>query len=185
MCEKFYDKIFQDKSYKSYYADDKILQHYGIISLFELRVSGFAHTYMYQYNDYRDYCPIEEIRFDEDCGRNIDVYDFLKFNDYMILLTKTMLERYKENFISPIFNETEISVLNQIMEENKNNQRIHEMIESEVSGAKQLIDIKNEENNHRGEHFLESADHFLEKFLTAKLLINPKENPRIVIFDSY
>lgn len=97
-----------------------------------------CYCYMYQYSNYTHYYPIEEIIDADYCGYNISSKDFLRFNDYIILLTKKILDsgidgyKYTKND----FTDLEKKTLEIVNYQFADDQKLHEIIEEEFHSYK-------------------------------------------------
>lgn len=160
---------------------------YGITLLYDLPGTTTCYSYMFQYGNYTEYYPIEEIKFDEDEeGRNIDVKDFLKFNDYMILLMSSILssginEYYNdaENYLD----EYEKTILEQTTLTYHKDKKFLKIIEEEFNFIKSSHENTNEVDS-ATVNTVYCAHNILTTSIKMKLKINPKKNSRIVIVDS-
>ncbi|MBB6372459.1 hypothetical protein [Chryseobacterium shigense] len=171
---------FERESYsvrENHFLD--LCKHYGILLLYELPTSTVCTSYMFQYGNYTQYFPIEEMR-DVDGGINIDSKDFLCFNDYMILLTEKILSE-KLNEYGHDFTENEKKVIDEIKAENINNSLLSEEVENEFIYLKDIIST--DDSGPEAQTVYYAYDFFL-KSLEMKSLIDLNKNPRIVILDS-
>jgi hypothetical protein len=164
------------------------LEKYGIILLYEIKPKTQCWSYMFQYGDYTNEYPIEEIRFDnEDQGINIDSTDFLKFNDYVILMMKKILdlELYDDYSYVHTF---EMDVLRQTVIEYKDDMTLSKVIENNFNWIKsnweEEVALGNDNSNAYAQ-IVYYASGVLRKSIEMKLKIKPSENPRVVIVDSY
>ncbi|GAA5090098.1 hypothetical protein GCM10023210_15760 [Chryseobacterium ginsengisoli] len=160
---------------------------YGITLLYELPGTTTCYSYMFQYGNYTEYYPIEEIKFDKDEeGRNIDVKDFLKFNDYMILLMNRILssginEYYNDS--ESYLNELEKTILEQTILKYHKDKEFLKIIEEEFNFIKSTHESTNEVDS-ATVNTVYCAHNILTTSIEMKLKINPKKNSRIVIVDS-
>jgi len=185
--ELLYGKRYEEfRSNKN--VQNLIYEGYGIMLLYELPGTKTCYSYMFQYGNYTEYYPIEEIKFNEDeQGQNINVEDFLKFNDYVILLMNRILssginEYYNdsENYV----NELEKKILEQItLKYNKDNELL-KIIEEEFSFIKSSYEDTNEVSS-ATVNTIYCAHNILTTSIKMKLKINPEKNTRIVIVDSW
>jgi hypothetical protein len=181
-----YDSEGNDwKSRDSY--QNKIYEEYGITLLYELPTSTVCSSYMFQYGNYTEYYPIEKLNDNDDGGGNIDTRDFLKFNDYMILMMKRILDSGIDGY-DYNFEEIDKNELNRTVLEYKDDKAILEIIEKEFNFIKSHWDIKETRSSDYKDpesNTVYRAYEFLEKSIEMKLKINSKENTRIIIVDSY
>jgi hypothetical protein len=91
---------------------------------------------MFQYGNYTEYFPLDEIKGD-DGGSNILSEDFLRFNDYVILVMKRILESKLDGYDYELTEEEE-KIIEAIKTENQNNSLLFEVIENQLNF---LIDI--------------------------------------------
>lgn len=182
-----YDNDGNDWKLRDIYQN-KIYEEYGITLLYELPTSTVCSSYMFQYGNYTEDYPIEKIKFDkDDGGGNIDTRDFLKFNDYMILMMKRILDSGIDGYDFN-FEEIDKNVLDKTVLEYKDDKAILEIIEKEFNFIKSYWDVKEtRSSNYKDPESttVYRAYEFLEKSIEMKLKINPKENTRIIIVDSY
>ena len=102
---------------------------------------------MFQYGNYTDYYPIEEIKFDKDDeGENISSFDFLKFNDYMILIMKRIINGKLDGDSNYYLNDNEMTVLNKVIMENEDNNILHQIIEKEFIWLKSNFESEGKGN---------------------------------------
>ncbi len=165
--------FFDIKKYNTIY------KQYGLELLYDIGSSTTCYSYMFQYGNFTNYFPIEEV------GRNIDSNDFLKFNDYMILMMKRILDSgicssisgYEEEFNEKI-------IIDALVEKYKNNKVLLEVIENEFYFLKTYWDKQDEHSRSPEINTIWSACQFLSISIQMKQIINPKINTRIVIVDS-
>lgn len=159
---------------------ESIYTHYGIIELFKLPTKTVCTAYMFQYGNYTEYFPLDEIKGD-DGGSNILSEDFLRFNDYVILVMKRILES-KLNENDDQLTEEEEKIVEAIKTENKDHSRLFEVVENQLNF---LIDMAANDNDGPYSQTIYYASVFLSKAIEMKLIIDIQKNPRIVIVDSY
>jgi hypothetical protein len=161
-------------------VSEKNMDSYGVKLLYELPTKTVCYSYMYQYCNYTNYYPIEEIIDSDYFGYNIAAEDFLRFNDYMILLTKKILdsgidgyEYTEKDFTDP--EKKAIQIVNHKFEGEK---EFHKIIEEEILYLKDSID---KENNDGATQIVWYASAFLSK--SIQMLENINLQDRVVILD--
>ncbi|AYZ13511.1 hypothetical protein EGY05_16895 [Chryseobacterium arthrosphaerae] len=159
---------------------EKLYDHSGITLLYEIPTSTVCYSYMFQYANYTHYFPLDEIKSD-DGGTNILSEDFLRFNDYIILLMKRILENKLDGYDYQLTEEEE-QIIDTIKTENQSNPVLFEVIEEEL----QFI-TETSATDHKGPYSqtICYAYDFLNKAIEMKLKIDIEKNSRIVIVDSY
>jgi len=94
--ESHFHSIDKDRA-----TSEQILQElynrFGITLLYEVPTSTVCYCYMFQYGNYTHCFPVDQ-KTDEDIGITIGSKDFLRFNDYMILLAKQILDSRLDGF---------------------------------------------------------------------------------------
>ncbi|MCQ4141123.1 hypothetical protein [Chryseobacterium sp. EO14] len=179
---KYNDEFKADRN-----LQNTIYQKYGITLLYEIPGTTTCYSYMFQYGNYTEYYPIEEIKFDKDEeGQNICVKDFLRFNDYMILMMNRILssgvnEYYPQS--ESYLNESEKDIVNEIILKHQNDEYLLNIIEQEFNFIKSSYDEKKEYYS-AVENTVYCAVNILSNSILMKLKINPEKNTRIVIVDS-
>ncbi|WP_241286584.1 hypothetical protein [Chryseobacterium arthrosphaerae] len=159
---------------------EKLYDHSGITLLYEIPTSTVCYSYMFQYANYTHYFPLDEIKSD-DGGTNILSEDFLRFNDYIILLMKRILENKLDDYDYQLTEEEE-QIIEAIKIENKDNSHLFEVVENELNF---LIDMASNDNDGPYSQTIYYANVFLSKAIEMKLKIDIEKNSRIVIVDSY
>ncbi len=163
---------------------EELYDRYGLIRLYELPTSTICTSYMFQYANYTHYFPIYELENYGlkkcDGGINIDSTDFLKFNDYMILLMKMILDRKMDGYEYD-FTKNEEDIIQRITAHHQNNLILFKEIESECDFIK---DCSSDEKGPYAQTIY-YAYAFFKQSIEMKLRINAEKNPRIVILDSY
>lgn len=159
---------------------ESLYNHYGIIELFKLPTKTVCTAYMFQYGNYTEYFPLDEIKGD-DGGANILSEDFLRFNDYVILVMKRIIES-KLNDNDDQLTDEEEKIIEVIKIENKDNSHLFEVVENELNF---LIDMASNDNDGPYSQTIYYANVFLSKAIEMKLKIDIEKNSRIVIVDSY
>ncbi|KMQ65658.1 hypothetical protein ACM46_07225 [Chryseobacterium angstadtii] len=173
----------RDYSAREKYLED-LYDHYGIILLYELPTSTVCTSYMFQYANYTHYFPIYELENfgleHSDGGINIDSKDFLRFNDYMILLMKMILDKKMDGYEYE-FTKSEEDIIRHITADNENNLILFKEIESECDF------IKESSSDEKGPYAqtIYYAYAFFKQSIEMKLRIDVEKNPKIVILDSY
>ncbi|MFY7815522.1 MAG: hypothetical protein ACOVRK_10090, partial [Chryseobacterium taeanense] len=153
---------------------------YGIKQLYEIPNKTLCFSYLYQYSNYTNYHPIDEIVDAEYYGYNISAEDFLKFNDYIILLTKKILDngidgyRYTEKDFTDLEKKT-FETLNNKLSDNK---ELHKIIEEEFLYLKKDVD---NENNGGATQIVWYASEFFSK--SVQMQENIDLQNRVVILD--
>lgn len=164
--------------------EQEMYEKYGVSLLYELPTSTVCYSYMFQYGNYTNYYPIEEIKFDKDDeGENISSFDFLKFNDYMILTMKKIIDGKLDGDSNYYLNDNEMSVLNKVIIEHVDNNILHLNIEKEFNWIKSCFDSEGK-GNEPEKNTVYRATEFLSKSIELKSKINPIKNTRVVIVDS-
>ncbi|WEK70229.1 MAG: hypothetical protein P0Y62_01495 [Candidatus Chryseobacterium colombiense] len=186
------EELVYGKHYEEFQVNrdvrNSIYSKYGITLLYELPGTTTCYSYMFQYGNFTHYYPIKEIKTDEDeQGQNIDAKDFLRFNDYIILLMNRILssginEYYKdsENYL----NEFEKNILTEISLEYHDDDKFLNLIEEEFNDIKSNFEHKKNTDSPII-NTIYRADSILSKSIEMKQKINPEKNTRIVIVDSY
>ncbi|KFF16028.1 hypothetical protein IW22_23355 [Chryseobacterium sp. JM1] len=182
------EEVYSDSTGSNYSAMEKHLgdlyNRYGIILLYELPTSTVCTSYMFQYGNYTHYFPIYELENyglkHSDGGVNIDSTDFLKFNDYMILLMKMILDRKMDGYEYD-FTKNEEDIIQRITADHQNNLIMFKEIESECDFIK---DCSSDEKGPYAQTIY-YAYAFFKQSIEMKLRIDTEKNARIVILDSY
>ncbi|MDQ0782962.1 hypothetical protein [Chryseobacterium sp. W4I1] len=182
------EEVYSESTISDYSAMKKHLgdlyDWYGIILLYELPTSTVCTSYMFQYGNYTHYFPIYELENDKlgnsEGGINMDSTDFLKFNDYMILLVKMILDKKMDGYEYE-FTKKEEDIIRQITADHQNNLILFKEIERECDF------IKESSADGKGPYAqtIYYAYSFFKQSIEMKLRINVEKNPRIVILDSY
>lgn len=159
---------------------EKLYDHSGITLLYKIPSSTICYSYMFQYGNYTHYFPLDEIK-SEDGGTNILSEDFLRFNDYVILVMKRIIERKLNGYDYELTEEEENSI-GIIKTENKDNALLFEVIEDELNF---LIEMSATDNDGPYSQTIYHAYDFLRRSIEMKSKIDVQKNPRIVIIDSY
>lgn len=160
-----------------------VYKRYGIISLYRVHTSTVCYSYMFQYGNYTAYYPIEEVKFNKDDeGMNISAEDFLRFNDYMILIMKHILNSGIEDNFNP--DEYENSTIDKTEAKYRDNTTIFDIIEKQFNYLKSYFEEPDERSNAPQKNTIYFASLFLTRSIEMKLNINPSKNKRIVIVDS-
>lgn len=159
---------------------ERLYNRSGITLLYEIPSSTICYSYMFQYANYTHYFPLDEIK-SEDGGTNILSEDFLRFNDYVILVMKRILERKLDGYDYELTEEEE-KIIEGIKNENQNNSLLFEIIEDELNF---LIELSATDNNGPYSETIYRAYDFLIRSIEMKSRIDVQKNPRIVIIDSY
>ena len=185
-----YDMNLEKHSYGEDYwklkekEEHEMYGKYGILLLYELPTSTVCYSYMFQYGNYTNYYPIEEIKFDKDNeGENISSFDFLKFNDYMILTMKRIIDGKLDGDGNYYLNDNEMTVLNKVIIENEDNKILHQIIEKEFNWIKSYFESEGK-GNEIEENTVYRSTEFLSKSIELKSKIDPIKNTRVVIVDS-
>ncbi|KFF01664.1 hypothetical protein [Chryseobacterium luteum] len=182
------EEIYSESTGSDYATREKYLEElydrYGLILLYELPTSTVCTSYMFQYGNYTHYFPIYEPENYElgnsDGGINIDSKKFLKFNDYMILLMKMILDKKMDGYEYE-FTKTEEDIIRHITADHENNLILFKEIERECDFIK---DCSSDEKD----PYIQTiyyAYAFFKQSIEMKLRIDTEKNPRIVILDSY
>ncbi len=124
----------QEKSSNLSYAhNEALLKRYGIEHLFYNR----GYSYMFLYGAFSYYLEPMQIRSDDYDGHNISSKDFLLFNDYVILVTKKLIESDFHNERPHTFTETELDIVNQILQDRSGDSAFFEAIENRFEDVKE------------------------------------------------
>ncbi|GAB0155398.1 hypothetical protein CHRYSEOSP005_06590 [Chryseobacterium sp. Alg-005] len=178
-----YDNEGSDWKSRDNYQN-KIYEEYGITLLYELPTSTVCYSYMFQYGNYTHHYPIEEIKFDKDDeGENISSFDFLKFNDYMILIMKRIIDGKLDGDSNYYLNDNEMTILNKVIMEHEDNNILHLIIEHEFNFIKSCFESEGKASDPE-KNTVYRATEFLNKSIEMKSKINPLKNTRVVIVDS-
>ncbi|AZA48751.1 hypothetical protein EG346_11435 [Chryseobacterium carnipullorum] len=167
----------RDDTIKEKYFEE-LYDHYGIILLYEIPTSTVCTSYMFQFGNYTHYFPISESE-NSDGGINMDSTDFLKFNDYTILLMKMILDKKMDGYEYE-FTKSEEDIIQRITADQQNNLILLKEIEHECDFIK---DCSADEKGPYAQTIY-YAYAFFKQFIEMKLRINADKNPRIVILDS-
>jgi len=178
------EEIHSKFSAEGYPVIEKHLQNlndrFGIILLYELPTSTVCTSYMFQYGNYTHYFPIYDMP-SKDGGTNLDSKDFLHFNDYIILLTKMILDNNLDGY-EYTFTKDEEEIIHRITEENQNHLVLFKEVENEYEFLKNAISTDTNGPNAQTIYY---AYTFFKQSLEMKSRIQTEKNPRIVILDSY
>ncbi|WP_326984988.1 hypothetical protein VUJ46_10805 [Chryseobacterium sp. MYb264] len=157
---------------------EKDIEKYGVNLLYE--IPTVRYSYMYQYSNYTNYYPIEEITDNDYYGYNISAVDFLKFNDYMILLTRKILDSRMNgyDYSEKDFTDLEKKVLEIINYQFKDADGLHKIIEEEILYLRNSVD--NEDNNDATQ-IVWCASEFFSKSVLMREKIDLQN--RVVILD--
>ena len=159
---------------------ESLYEHSGIIPLYTLSSTTVCYAYMFQYGNYKEYFPIEKLSTN-DSGENIKSEDFLRFNDYIILLTKKILEYNLDGYNYELTPEEKL-IISDIETENQNNPLLFEIIEEELDFLKKIF---SEDKSGPYPQTVYDAYTFFKQSLEMKSKIDTEKNPRIIILDSY
>lgn len=159
---------------------ENLYNHYGIIELFMIPHTTVCSAYMFQYGNYTHYFPIDELK--NDFGVNIRPEDFLRFNDYVILVMKRILESKPDDDYDYQLTEEEEKIVHAIRIENQSNSHLFEVIEDELNF---LIEMSATDNNGPYSQTIYNAYHFLSTSIEMKAKIDIEKNSRIIIVDTY
>lgn len=188
----FYDKNRKDREvgeeFWKYYnrENQQIYEKYGILELYRIPTSNACYSYMNQYCNYIEFYPIEEVLFDEeDEGLNISSLDFLKFNDYMIVLMKRIVDSEPADSYIYVLDDHEMLILDKVVIEYKTNDTLHSIIEDEFNFIKSCIQHEFSVYCPRHETLFRATEFLKKSIQMMKAKINPEINPRIVIVNSF
>lgn len=178
LSEQIYSLPAQDRWKVTSEQIENLYNHYGIIELFEIPSKTKCTSYMFQYGNYTEFFPITELR--NDFGVNIPSEDFLRFNDYVILSMKRILDcKLDDSNVEPTMEEENIIEATKI--ENKDNLYLFEVVEKELNF---LIEMSADDNYGPYSQTIYSAYEFLIQSIEMKTKIDPEQNPRIIIVDA-
>jgi hypothetical protein len=159
---------------------EKDIGKYGINLLYEIPNKPLCFSYLYQYSNYTNYHPIDEIVDTVYYGYNISAEDFLKFNNYIILLTKKILDNgidgygYTEKDFTDLEKKTFEIINNKLANDNE----LHKIIEEEFLFLKKDVD---NENNGGATQIVWYASEFFSKSIQMRENIDLQN--RVVILD--
>ncbi|MDN3691583.1 hypothetical protein QWZ06_04615 [Chryseobacterium tructae] len=122
---------------------ENLYNYYGIVELFKLPSKTVCAAYIFQYGNYTEYYPLDEIKGD-DGGANITSENFLHFNDYVILVMKRILESKLNDDYDYQLTEEEEKIVDVITIENQGNSHLSEIIADEL---KFLIEMSADDHN--------------------------------------
>ncbi|MGU3376253.1 hypothetical protein [Chryseobacterium sp. M5A1_1a] len=159
----------------------KTLYNYlGITRLYELDTTKAGKAYTYLYETYIDSFPIERVQ-----GKNVSVNirseDFLRFNDFIILMTKRIIESKLHEYNDELSEEEEI-IIETVRSENQQNELLSEAIEDQL---KFLIKVFYPDDR---QDFIQAVYHahtFLQQAIKIRSKVDVQKNPRIIIVDIY
>lgn len=166
------------------YCEYELTQH-GIESIFSV-VSVTAYSFMFQWGHYQDIFEPDEFFRNVGEGRNISTPDFLNFLDYIILLCRDLMNSEMCDFTYD-YSEAKKTVILDIEERNKDNEKLRQLIEREFTFLLGLWNQYKDDWEDRNPDLMTitCADWFFERALYMKEVINPAYNTRIVVDDSY
>ncbi|MCQ9640744.1 hypothetical protein MP478_15255 [Chryseobacterium sp. WG14] len=162
----------RDEYFKTLY------HHLGITRLYQLPGTKASAAYAYQYENYTDFFPIDKLG-NGNWGANIRSEDFLRFNDYLILTAKRIIESRLCD--EDITREEEI-IINTIKTENQDNALLFEIIGQELEFLTKVF-YPNDKSPYTQTVYHAYA--FLKQSIEMRSKINIQKNPRIIISDSY
>lgn len=173
--------LFAHDSLESREEYMKTLYDYlGITRLYELDTTKAGNAYSYLYEIYTDYFPIERIR-GKHLSANIRSEDFLRFNDFVILLTKRIIESALYEYHDELSEEEEI-IIETIRSENLQDEALSEAIEDQM---KFFINVFFPDDR---QDFIQAVYHaltFLQHAIRMRSEIDIQKNPRIILVDIY
>ncbi|REC63023.1 hypothetical protein DRF65_07270 [Chryseobacterium pennae] len=173
--------LFAHDSLETREAYLKTLYDYlGITRLYELDTLNAGKAYAYLYENYVDYFPIARIR-GKYFSANIQSEDFLHFNDFLILMTKRIIESKLYDY-DDVLTEEEESIIETIRLENQQNLLLSEAIEDQM---KFLINVFFPDDR---QDFIQAVYHaytFLKQAIRIRSMIDLQKNPRVIIVDIY
>lgn len=159
---------------------ETLYQYLGIFWLYEFPNAAAYYGYMHQYENYTEFFPVSMLK-NYQSGIRICSEDFLLFNDYVILVTKEILDRKIHDHEHKLTEEEERTV-NTIKKENQDNSLLFEIIEQEVQFlAKVFYPSEKSPYSHSVLH----SYSFFRKSIEMKSRIDAKKNPKILILQSY
>ncbi|AZA77740.1 hypothetical protein EG347_09515 [Chryseobacterium sp. G0186] len=157
-----------------------LYDYLGITRLYELNTTKAGKAYAYLYEIYTDSFPIEGIR-GKHFSANIRSEDFLRFNDFVILLTKRIIESALYEYHDELSEQEEI-IIEAIRSENLHNELLSEAIEDQM---KFLINVFFPDDR---QDFIQAVYHaltFLQHAIRMRSEIDVQKNPRIILVDIY
>ncbi|AZA80484.1 hypothetical protein C1637_22865 [Chryseobacterium lactis] len=175
---QLYPLFSQDSSEVRVKYIEDLYDYLGITCLYQLPDSACT-AYSYQYEWYTETFPID--RLYKDKGANIRSDDFLHFNDYVILVAKGLIDTKVIEYECELTSHEEL-IIETIKTEYQDHVLLLEIIEEQV---KFLVRIFYPDDRSPYVHTVYHACEFLKQSIQMKSMINTKNNPRIVILDSY
>lgn len=157
-----------------------LYDYLGITLLYELDTLNAGKAYIYLYEIYVDYFPIARIR-GQNFSVNIQSEDFLHFNDFLILMTKRIVDSKLYEYEEEI-TEEEISIIETVRTENQQNTLLHEAIEDQI---KFLINVFYPDDRQDFIQAVYHASSFLKQAIKIRSMIDVQKSPRVIMVDIY
>lgn len=157
-----------------------LYDYLGITKLYELDTTNASKAYTYLYEMYIDYCPINEIR-GESFSTSIPSEDFLKFNDFVILLTKRTFDSKLCDYTEDLTEEEEF-IIEKVRLENQQNIPLSEAIEDQITFFIKVFFPDDRQD------FIQAIYHapvFLKQAIKIRSMIDVQKNPRIIVVGHY
>lgn len=158
-----------------------LYDYVGITLLYEIDTTKAGKAYTYLYEAYIDSFPIAGIRGRRYFTVNIRSEDFLHFIDFLILITKRIMESKLYDYDDVLTEEEEI-IVKTVQSENQQNALLLEVIEDQM---KFLINVFYPDDR---QDFIQAVYHayiFLKQAIKMRSMIDVQKNPRISIVDIY
>ncbi|SDJ37664.1 hypothetical protein [Chryseobacterium jejuense] len=157
-----------------------LYDYLGITKLYELTTTNACKAYGYLYEAYIDSFPVTGIQ-GKDLSINIRTEDFLHFNNFLILVTKKIIDSQLYDYPDELTEEEE-SIIETVQSENLQNELMSEVIEEEMKFLTKVFYPDNRQD------FIQAVYHvhtFLKQAIKMKLIIDVQKNPRIIVVDIY
>lgn len=159
---------------------EKDIEKYGIKRLYEIPTKTVCYSYMYQYSNYTDHYPIRGIIDADYCGYNISAEDFLRFNHYIVLLTKKILDNGIDGYgyTEKDFTDLENKIFEILNNKLANDDELQKIVEKELLYLKKNVDT---ESNDGTTQIVWYASEFFSK--SVQMQENIDLQNRVVILD--
>jgi len=184
LSEETYKKFQLNKENQSKICKAEIAQMYdlyGIELLYEVHTSTVCYSYMFQYGNYDNDFPIEDIYANEE-GHNISSASFYRFNEYMILLMYRIMSDQTFDAAVPELMAKYHDLVNDLQIKFSNNSLLQELINNQLRSLHESWIIR--EDHLKAEH---NTIYYAWLFFQQSIEMNEKINGRdvrIVIVDS-
>lgn len=157
-----------------------LYDYLGITLLYEIDTTEAGKAYTHLYETYIDFFPIVGIR-GKYFSINIQSEDFLQFNDFLMMMTKRIIESKLYDYEEELTEEEE-SIIETVRSKNKQNILLSEAIEDHL---KFLVKVFYPDDR---QDFIQAVYHactFLKQAIKIRSMIDVQKNPRISIIDIY